>query len=195
MPIKSSIGQAHTHTHSLSHASIPNQHEERKMKFQRPALSRLREEKKPRQQRRTQEKKTIKTKKKKEPICGLKMRADHLLLQFIDFTFPSLVVLCFSWSVRIYPFIVHLDKEFNKIEYLQSQITIDFSALFRFVFFPSFCYWAVILFFLFQSIDLIKSDGEKEIPSCARAQKLWRCLKSHSAQEKSSDRNMWSKPH
>lgn len=190
MPIKSSIGQAHTcrHTQSLARIYQLNMKKE-KWKFQRAASSRLKS-------KQPKNKKNQKKKKKKEPravVWNWDVWLLYSLTVFISsssfywFHFPILsCVVVFSWSCAFIHSSFIWIKNLTRSSTYKSQKTIDFSALFL-------CYWAVILFFLFHSIDLIKSDWEKEIPNCENT--VWKIpKKTHRAQAKSSDLNMWSKP-
>lgn len=122
MPIKSSIGQAHTcrHTQSLARIYQLNMKKE-KWKFQRAASSRLKS-------KQLKNKKKPKEEEERAERCGLKLRCLAAIFThgFYFFVFILLISLshlklccCFFLIMRIYPFIVHLDKEFNKIEYLQ----------------------------------------------------------------------------
>lgn len=124
MPIKSSIGQAHTcrHTQSLARIYQLNMKKE-KWKFQRAASSRLKS-KQPKNKKKPKEEEE----EERSESCGLKLRCLAAIFThgFYFFVFILLISLshlklccCFFLIMRIYPFIVHLDKEFNKIEYLQ----------------------------------------------------------------------------
>lgn len=176
-------------THTVSRTHIPIEHEERKMEISTSSIEPIEiktteEQKKPKEEE-----------EKRAESCGLKLRCLAAIFThgFYFFVFILLISLShlklccfFSWSCAFIHSSFIWIKNLTRSSTYKSQITIDFSALFL-------CYWAVILFFLFHSIDLIKSDWEKEIPNCENT--VWKIpKKTHRAQAKSSDLNMWSKP-